>query len=273
MLMEQCQRPIDAGIRDAQSMDGMHDSTRTKHVAPSGVFPFHLVREFVINPDIGPQKSESTTSATHDDCHPGSRSAAAASDVVTTNDFGSLLAAADAGEPDAWRRIYDLLYPDLHRIARSQIRRQSEPRLSPTSLVSETWIKLSGAQLNVENRRHLTALIGRAMRFVLLDETRRALSSAHGDPDRSSAVLEDLPDPRAQTQLEHLLLLDQALTRLAGIDRRLAQVVELRYFAGLTEAEVADALGVTERTVTRDWRRARAYLLQQIGSDGVDVAI
>ena len=226
-----------------------------------------------MNPDIGPQKSESRASATPDDDHADSQSAAGANDVVTTNDFGSLLAAADAGEPDAWRRIYDLLYPDLHRIARSQIRRQSEPRLSPTSLVSETWIKLSSAQLNVENRRHLTALIGRAMRFVLLDETRRALSCAHGEADRSSSGLEDLPDPRAQQQLEHLLLLDQALARLAGIDRRLVQVVELRYFAGFTEAEVAEALGVTERTVTRDWRRARAYLLQQIGSDGVDVAI
>ena len=220
-----------------------------------------------------PPDHANTDSATHGGSHADDRIAVDASAVVAGNDFGALLAAADAGEPDAWRRIYDLLYPDLHRLARSQIRRQSEPRLSPTSLVSETWIKLSGAQLNVENRRHLTALIGRAMRFVLLDETRRALSSSRGDADRSTPLHEDLPDPRAHRQLEHLLLLDQALTRLADIDRRLAQVVELRYFAGLTEPEVADALGVTERTVTRDWRKARAYLLQQIGSDDVDVAI
>ncbi|MCB1560843.1 MAG: sigma-70 family RNA polymerase sigma factor [Xanthomonadales bacterium] len=185
----------------------------------------------------------------------------------STDDFTTLLAAADAGEPDAWRRIYDLLYPDLHRIARSQVRRQLQPQLSPTSLVSETWLKLSGARLEVENRRHLIALIGRAMRFVLLDETRRALTAARADPDKAVPLPDDLSGSPSEQRLERLLELDHALTRLAGIDQRLARVVELRYFTGLTEPEVAEALGLTERTISRDWRRARAYLLQQIGPD------
>ena len=93
--------------------------------------------------------------------------------------FARLLEAADAGQPAAWNRIYTLLYDDLHRIARSQIRRQAGPRLSPTSLISETWLKLSSARLNVASRRHLTSLIACAKRFLQLYETRRALTGTH----------------------------------------------------------------------------------------------
>lgn len=178
--------------------------------------------------------------------------------------FARLLEAADAGQPAAWNRIYTLLYDDLHRIARSQIRRQAGPRLSPTSLISETWLKLSSARLNVASRRHLTSLIARAMRFLLLDETRRALTDTHSEAG-NTPLHDQLPDHHTQTRLEQLLSLDQALNGLASIDRRLTRVVELRYFGGLSEREVADVLGVTERTVSRDWRRARAYLLNQLG--------
>ncbi len=180
--------------------------------------------------------------------------------------FAQLLAAADAGQSTAWNRIYALLYADLHRIARSQIRRLAGPHLSPTSLISETWLKLSGARLNVASRRHLTSLIARAMRFVLIDETRRTLTQAH--PGSESLSLSDtLPDTTTQVRLEQLLSLHQALNGLADIDRRLAQVVELRYFGGLSEREVAEVLEVTERTVSRDWRKARAWLLARLGED------
>lgn len=185
---------------------------------------------------------------------------------METEGFAQLLAAADAGQPDAWHRIYALLYDDLHRIAHSQIRRQAGPRLSPTSLISETWLKLSGARLNVASRRHLTSLIARAMRFVLLDETRRALTDVHSEAGQAP-LHDQLSDSGAQVRLEQLLSLDQALHALAGIDRRLARVVELRYFGGLSERETADVLGINERTVSRDWRRARAYLLTQLGQD------
>lgn len=189
-----------------------------------------------------------------------------------TEEFAQLLAEADAGQPAAWGRIYALLYDDLHRIAHSQIRRQVGPRLSPTSLISETWLKLAGARFNVASRRHLTSLISRAMRFVLIDETRRALTEAHSENDHVS-LDEDLHDARSETRLEQLLSLNQALNGLADIDPRLAKVVELRYFGGLSEREAADVLGVTERTVTRDWRRARAYLLTRLGGDegGIEI--
>ncbi|MBO9663724.1 ECF-type sigma factor [Dokdonella sp.] len=183
-----------------------------------------------------------------------------------------LLAQADGGHAEAWHRIYALLYQDLHRIARSQIRRQAGLQLSPTSLISETWLKLSGAKLQVASRRHLTSLIARAMRFVLLDETRRALSDARADVAHAT-LPDDIADPKAETRLEQLLSLHQALDGLAAIDERLARVVELRYFGGLGEEEVADVLGVNARTISRDWRRARAYLLDRLGEGGREIEI
>lgn len=184
-----------------------------------------------------------------------------------------LLAAADAGHPDAWHRIYDLLYEDLHRIARSQIRHRSGLQVSPTSLISETWLKLSGAKLNIEGRRHLTALIARAMRFVLLDETRRVLADKRRAAEGATASQDEPADADAATRLEQLLVLGQALEDLASIDARLAEVVELRYFGGLTEEEVAANLGLHVRTIRRDWRRARAFLLGRLGGDGSEIAI
>jgi len=185
-----------------------------------------------------------------------------------------LLASAEDGQADAWHRIYDLLYDDLHRIARSQLRRQAGSGLSPTSLVSETWLKLAGAELDVSGRRHLTALIARAMRFVLLDEARRVLAEKRQAGAGTTVLDEDIAEPQLQAdRLEQLLALDQALDGLAGLDERLARVVELRYFGGLTEEEVAGTLDLNVRTIRRDWRRARAYLLDRLGEGGRDIAI
>ncbi len=193
-------------------------------------------------------------------------------DDLETEEFAQLLADADAEQPDAWDRIYALLYPDLHRIARSQIRRLAGPRMSPTSLISETWLKLAGAQLSVVSRRHLTSLLARAMRFVLIDETRRNLTEVHSQQVHIS-LSDSVPDTAGHGRLEQLLTLNYALNDLAAIDRRLARVVELRYFGGLSEREVAEVLELTERTVSRDWRKARAWLLVRLSQDGCEIAI
>ncbi len=175
-----------------------------------------------------------------------------------------LLIDAQAGEDGAWNRIYGLLYGDLHRIARAQIRQRMSGRISATSLVSESWLRLSGAHFSVENRRHFTALVARAMRFVLMDEVRRDLAEKRGDGQRALPLNEEI-DAGEDSALEDMIALDAALTRLSGLDRRLAQLVELRYFGGLDEGEIADVLGVTDRTLRRDWRKARAFLFTQLG--------
>ncbi|MGO4260525.1 ECF-type sigma factor [Lysobacter sp. TAB13] len=207
--------------------------------------------------------------------HPANRADAAATALPPADGGDSvtaLLAAAHDGRADAWQRIYSLLYADLHRIARSQIRQQGGPRLSPTSLISETWLRLAHSELPVESRAHLTSLIARAMRFVLLDEARRTLADKRGSAIDFTA-LNDHAESGSEARLEQLLALDQALDSLAGFDERLAQVVELRYFGGLSEQEIADGFSLNVRTVRRDWRRARAYLLMRLGHEGGDITI
>ncbi len=178
-----------------------------------------------------------------------------------------LIGEARSGQSDAWDRIFTLLYDDLRVVARSQIRQQRRGAGSPTSLISETWLRLAGSPMAVNDRSHLITLMARAMRFVLLDETRRVLTGKRGEGIEVLA-LEDAPEPGQVSPLEQLLSLDQALNALAKVDPRLVDVVELRYFGGLTEVEVAEVLGVTERTVRRDWRKARAFLHSQLGDGG-----
>ncbi|MFZ2752941.1 MAG: ECF-type sigma factor [Lysobacteraceae bacterium] len=174
-----------------------------------------------------------------------------------------LLAGARAGRNDAWDRIYAVLYDDLHRIAHAQIRQRTFGRMSATSLVSEGWLRLASAQFNVDSRRHFMALVARAMRFVLMDEARKELAEKRGDGHRAFS-LDDGFDPGQDSTLAEMVALDVALTRLSRLDVRLAQLVEMRYFGGMDEDEIAASLGVTERTLRRDWRKARAFLLTQL---------
>ncbi|WP_447940633.1 ECF-type sigma factor [Pseudoxanthomonas mexicana] len=185
--------------------------------------------------------------------------------AVDEQSVTQLLGAVESGQAGAWNRIYSLLYRDLHQIARSQIRQQRRGHMrSPTSLISETWLKLASADFSVENRAHLVALIARAMRFVLLDEVRRALAEKRGE-GMDLLPLDETTEPAQGSRLEQLLILDEALNDLNALDPRLAQVVELRYFGGLSEQEIAGVLKVTERTVRRDWRKARAFLFSHLG--------
>lgn len=188
-------------------------------------------------------------------------------DSVADHAVGSvtrLLVDAEEGGEDAWNQIYRLIYEDLHHIARSQIRQQLHPGLSPTSLISEAWLKLLRSQAAATNRPHLVSLIARAMRFVLIDEARRALTSKHGGNQNAESLSSvDIPITD-DNRLEEMLALDKALESLAEISPRLAKVVELRYYGGLEENEIADLLNVTYRTIRRDWRKARAFLQKHL---------
>lgn len=175
-----------------------------------------------------------------------------------------LIADARSGQGAAWDRVYSLLYDDLHRIARSQIRQRTFGQISATSLVSEGWLRLVGAQVDVESRKHYIALVARAMRYVLMDEVRKGMAAKRGQ-GQSDVPLDEGIDAGGDFVLEEMIALDAALTRLSAIDPRLGQLVEMRYFGGLDELEIAEALGITDRTVRRDWRKARAFLLTQLG--------
>ncbi len=159
-----------------------------------------------------------------------------------------------------------VLYAELRALAASHLRRARRPEdLHPTSLVHEVYLKLLGKQgANVNDREHFFALAARAMRQLCVDHVRARLAQKRGG-DRAAVTLDDALAFAAGMSVD-LLDLDAALTELAALDEREARVVELRYFGGMSMAEVAVAMGVSLATAEREWRAARAWLGRRLGA-------
>ncbi len=176
-----------------------------------------------------------------------------------------LLAAAREGDPDAAGKAFGLLYDELHRLARARLRQhQTLTLLDTTSLVHESYIKLVGVKsVAVDDRHHFFAYASRVMRSVIVDFARAKLAERRGG-DAEHVVLDTELGGKLAAPENDVLRVHEALEVLALADERLAQVVEMRYFGGMTEAEIAAALGVTDRTVRRDWDKARLLLLAQL---------
>lgn len=176
-----------------------------------------------------------------------------------------LLHALRDGDRGAFDRLVQLVYDELRRVARRQLKGAGRDRtLNSTALVHEAYLKMAGQEgLDLEDRHHLLAVSARAMRQVIIDFARsRAAAKRGGDVHHTSLDGKDgLGDDR---HAESLLDLDRSLERLRRVDRRLAQVVECRFFAGLSEEETARALGTSVRTVQRDWLRARAWIREDL---------
>jgi len=182
-----------------------------------------------------------------------------------------LLAAVRDGTPGSLDRVFELVYDDLKRRAHYQLAGAS-PTLNTTALVHEAYVKLvAGSNLEWNDRVHFFRVAARAMRQIVIDRARSHLTHKRGG-GAVPANLDDLevgaasPDTAAET----LMALDEALSRLAGQNERLAEVVELRFFGGLSVEEVAETLDVSERTIKRDWRLARAFLQEALTEDGTD---
>jgi len=173
-------------------------------------------------------------------------------------DITGLLNAAQSGDEAAHEAAYALVYDELKRCARRQRGAAPGSSLSPTALVNELYVRLSGSQLErISNRSHFFALSARAMRQILVDHARRRTSVKRGGHvEHTDLDALDLADASAEQALE----LDAALTALAERDEDLARLVEWHFFAGLTFVEIAAELGRHERTVRHDWELARAYL-------------
>jgi RNA polymerase sigma factor (TIGR02999 family) len=174
----------------------------------------------------------------------------------------AVLVAHREGEPGAFDRLVGLVYPDLRRIARRQLGRwRHGVSLDTGALVHEAYLKLiDQRQADWRDRAHFFAIAARAMRHVLVDYARRRGARKRGGGIAHVDVAGR--DVASQKQVEQLLALDQALSRLDKEDPRLLQIVECRFFAGYSEAETADLLRVSTRTVERDWLRAKAWLRQ-----------
>jgi RNA polymerase sigma factor (TIGR02999 family) len=154
-------------------------------------------------------------------------------------------------------------YEELRRLARRQLRRlRPGQTLTTTALVHEAFVKLVKGPVRPEDRVHFFALAARAMRQILVDYARRRASGKRGAGMRPTTLdAEAIP---VDAIADEMLGIDRALTRLEAVDERLARVVEWRFFGGMSEDEVAEILGLTTRTVRRDWRKARAFLYREL---------
>jgi len=184
------------------------------------------------------------------------------------------LAALRAGDAGAMDRLVPLVYEELARIAHRQLGLEvTGHTLSTTALVHEAYLRLvDQTRAQWADRAQFFGVAAHSMRRVLVDHARRHRAARRGGMHRRDVSLDaldatDAASLAAGDRADILVALDEALERLAALDARQARVVECRFFGGLTETETAEALGVTPRTVARDWVKARGWLYQELGRD------
>jgi RNA polymerase sigma-70 factor, ECF subfamily len=182
---------------------------------------------------------------------------------LSPQEMTQLLAAWSAGDRSALNRLAPLIDAELHHLARRYMRRERpDHTLQTTALVNEAYVRLIDQRdVRWQNRVHFFAIAAQMMRRILIDHARRLASAKGGGTGKMS--LEEaavLSDERAA----ELVALNEALENLAKIDERKSKVVEMRFFGGLSVEEIANVIGVSPDTVTRDWRRAKAWLHREI---------
>ncbi|HEX5228333.1 MAG TPA: ECF-type sigma factor [Bryobacteraceae bacterium] len=179
----------------------------------------------------------------------------------------SLLETLEA-RPERPEELFGIVYNELRQVARAYMRRERlDHTLQATALVNEAYLRLfDGQPFQWENRKHLFCTVARTMRRVLMDHARKRGANRHGGAlrrieleEQGPAIFHDLPE---------FLALGEALDRLAQLNPRQAQVVELHSFAGLTEEEIAEILEVSVKTIKNDWRFAKAWLKTEMGGPG-----
>lgn len=169
------------------------------------------------------------------------------------------------GDPHAAEQLWPLVYDELRKVAALQMAHaRPGETLNPTALVHEAYLRLvgQGNERRYHDRSHFFAAAATAMRHIRIDQARRKKTQKHG----GNLQRLQLDDVAAPTPDDELLALDEALTRLAALDARKAQLVELRFFAGLTSDQAAEVLGISPTTADRDWAFVRAWLRDAVRS-------
>lgn len=184
------------------------------------------------------------------------------------SDITRILYAAEQGDHTAAEQLLPLVYTELRKLAAFRMANEAPGQtLQPTALVHEAWLRLAGAEnQRWENRAHFFAAAAEAMRRILIEKARRRQRLRHGGGQERVDLDEvEITSPESD---ERLLQVHEALDKLAAEDKVKADVVKLRFFVGLTDREVAAALGLSERTVERHWAYAKPWLFRQIRSQG-----
>lgn len=186
---------------------------------------------------------------------------------MTDGDVTLLLHELRAGDARALDRLLPIVYDELRRLARGRLGGRSAT-ISTTELVHEAYLKLVASdRLTLQDRRHFYAVAATAMRQVLVDRARRRNADKRG----GGAVHVELDDRAfVEDRVDDVLSLERAFLRLQEVDARLARVVELRFYVGLSVEEVAELLEIDPRTVKRDWRKARALMLATLGEPAAE---
>lgn len=178
-------------------------------------------------------------------------------------DVTQLLSAIDSGDPRAGDQLLPLVYEELRRLAAGKMAQEASGQtLQPTALVHEAWLRLAGENHSWANRRQFFSAAAEAMRRILIERARQRGRVRHGGGLRR-APIEEL-DLAITTDDDLLLLVSESLDRLAQQDKVGAELIKLRFFAGLSNLEAAELLGLSERTAKRTWAYARAWLYEEI---------
>ena len=177
-----------------------------------------------------------------------------------------LLEAIERNDDGALDELVTLIYPDLKRVAHFQLSRERPGHtLNTTAIVHEAFVRLAGSGGRYNDRNHFLRAAATVMRHLLVDHARKRNADKRGDGVAPMTLQDDRLDNEDDTLA--VLAMDAAMKDIAAIDPRLVQIIECRYFAGLTVAETAEALGMSVRTVERSWQRARAYLVKAMETD------
>ena len=186
-------------------------------------------------------------------------------------DVTQLLLGLKAGDKDAESQLLQTVYTELHRMAgRLMSRERPDHTLQATALINEAYVRLIDQRgKDWHSRAHFFGIAAHVMRRVLVDHARAKGREKRGG--RQTKVTVDEAHPLTIERADEVVALDEALSRLAKIDPRQSRVVELRFFGGMTEEETAEVLGVSSRTVKRDWSMARAWLYGELNKEAPDV--
>ena len=188
------------------------------------------------------------------------------SQEVSGEDITQLLAQARDGDSAGMDAVFEALYPELRRLANSRMY-GNESTFTPTVLVHELFLRITqGSPLSLADRNHFFAASAKAMRWIMVEHARQRAADKRGGGQVMVALDDQIPD--APPALTSVLMLDQGLEALEAISPQRRQVVELRYFGGMEFSEIAAALDVSERTVYREWERARAFLQAMLDEEG-----
>ena len=180
--------------------------------------------------------------------------------TTTVGELTNLISEVRGGSDAALGRLYELLYAELHRIAHAKLRHAEGVTLQTTGLLNESYLRLVKlGQLQVADRSHFLAYAARTMRSIVVDMARERMAARRGGDDLPVTLDTTIAESLA-VDTTQIVRIHEALEELGTVDARLVQVVEMRFFAGLDEKEIAEALQISTRTVERDWDKARAFL-------------